>query len=132
MSLKNIDFEKLKGDIENATVLLIMVTDGYIEAMKDPDDIEHVALSYQLQQAAKGTKDVYILAMRPLTRDNFSLLMDMLEGSKLKTVVFVDRDDKEDMKRASQLIGFLMSTGGHRVKVTGTSKDSWIENDDEE
>jgi len=131
MSLKKIDFEKLKADMENATVLLIMVTDGYIEAMKDPEDIEHVALSFQLQQAAKGTQDVYILAIRPLARDNFSLLMDMLEGSKLKTVVFVDRGDKEDMQRASELIGFLMSTGGHRVKVTGSSKDSWIENDDE-
>ena len=130
MSLKNIDFEKLKADMEEATTLLIMVTDDYIEAMKNPEDIEHVALSYQLQQAAKGTQDVYILAMRPLARDNFSLLMDMLEGSKLKTVVFIDKDDKEDMDRAVRLIRTLMAGLGQRVSISGTSKDSWIKKDE--
>lgn len=122
MSLKDIDFEKLKEGIRQATILLIMVTDGYVEAMKDPSDIEHVALSFQLQEAARGEKEVYIIAFRPLSRDNFALVMDMLEGSKTKAVFFVDKDSDKDKEKVSLLLRILMGS----VTISGTSKDSWI------
>lgn len=123
MSLKGIDFEKLKHDIEKAHILVILISDPYIEAMKNPSSVDHVALNYQLQQAAKGRQDVFIVALRPLSKDNFNLVMDMLEGSKLKTVIFVDRDDEEDMDRAVRLLTLLMGPG---IRLGGTSGDSWI------
>lgn len=121
--LKNIDFEKLKKGIDEAHVLVIMITDGYIEAMKDPSDIEHVALSYQLQVAARGEKEIYIIAIRPISRDNFSLVMDMLEGSKTKAVIFIDKDSEEDMEKMTLLLKILMGP----AQISGTSRDSWIE-----
>ena len=122
MSLKGIDFEKLKHGIENAHILVILISDSYIESMKDPSSIDHVALNYQLQQAAKGKQAVFIIAIRPLSKDNFNLVMDMLEGSKLKSVIFVDRNDEEDMERAVRLLTLLMGP----VRLGGTSGDSWI------
>lgn len=123
MSLKKINFERLKRDIEKARILLLLLTDAYIDAMKNPENIEHLALSYQLSEAAKGEKEVYIVAVRPLSRDNFDLAMDLLEGSKLKAVIFIDRDNKEDMEKMSTLLHILM---GPFVRVSGSSRDSGV------
>ena len=44
-TLKNIDFEKLKADIENATVLLIIVTDGETPwPAKGPDKMKVIVV----------------------------------------------------------------------------------------
>ena len=104
--------------------LLIMLSNEYIEGMKDPEDEYHLGLNVQIQQAAKGEQDVYLLIRRPIEKDNFSLVMDMMAGSKLKTIVFFDKDDDEDMKRAIRVIHYAMGPG---MKLTGTSKDALIE-----
>lgn len=122
-----IDIELLKRKMEQATTLLIMLGDDYIEGMKNPEDEYHEGLNVQIQQAAKGDQDVYLLVRRPIEKDNFSLVMDMLAGSKLKTIVFFDKDDEEDMEMAIRIIRFAMASSDVRVKVTGTSGDAVIE-----
>ena len=110
-----------------ATTLLIMLSNEYIEGMKDPEDEYHLGLNVQIQQAAKGEQDVYLLIRRPIEKDNFSLVMDMLEGSKLKTIVFFDKDDEEDMEMAIRITRFAMASLDARVRIIGTSKDAVIE-----
>ena len=127
MNLKpdpKVDIEKLKQGIAEAEVLLILIGNKYIEDMKNPEDLYHVALNVQIQEAAKGEKDVYLLVRRPVERNNFTLLMDMLEGSKLKTIVFIDPKEEEDMERAARIVAIAM---GPRIRISGTSKDAIIE-----
>lgn len=107
-----------------AHILLIMLDNEYIEAMKNPEDGDYLGLNVQIQQAAKGEQDVYLLIRRPIEKDNFSLVMDMLAGSKLKTIVFFDKDDKEDMEMATRIIRFAMASAEERVRVIGTSGDA--------
>ena len=78
----------------------------------------------QIQQAAKGEQDVYLLIRRPIEKDNFSLVMDMMAGSKLKTIVFFDKDDEEDMEMAVRIMRFAMASADARVNVIGTSGDA--------
>ena len=124
MNLSKVDIELLKRTMEQAHILLILMTNDYIEGMKDPKDEYHLGLNVQIQQAAKGEQDVYLLCIRPIEKDNFSLVMDMLEGSKLKCIIFIDPDDDEDREMATRIIHHL--TGGN-IKVTGTSGDAVIE-----
>ena len=119
-----IDIDILRRKMEQATALLIILGDDYIEDMKNPSDPYHIGLNVQIQQAAKGEQDVYLLIRRPIEKDNFSLVMDMMEGSKLKTIVFFDKDNEEDMERAVRVIRYAMGPG---IRVTGTSKDAVIE-----
>lgn len=123
MRLKSVDMEVLTRKIRDAHMLLIMINDGFIESLKDPEDLQHEALNLQIQEAAKGEKDVYLLCLRPIEKDNFSLVMDMLEGSKLKCIIFTDPDDDEDRDRVSRLIRYLTGPG---MRISGTSKDSWV------
>ncbi len=122
-----IDIELLERKMAKATTLLIMLSNEYIEGMKDPEDEYHLGLNVQIQQAAKGEQDVYLLIRRPIEKDNFSLVMDMLEGSKLKTIVFFDKDDEEDMEMAIRITRFAMASLDARVRIIGTSKDAVIE-----
>jgi hypothetical protein len=122
-----IDIELLKRKMADAQILLIMLSNEYIEGMKDPEDEYHLGLNVQIQQAAKGEQDIYLLIRRPIEKDNFSLVMDMLAGSKLKTIVFFDPKDKEDMDMATRIMRFAMASAEDRVRVTGTSKDAVIE-----
>ena len=119
-----VDIDILKRKMAQAHILLIMIDNEYIEAMKKPEDEYYLGLNVQIQQAAKGEQDVYLLIRRPIEKDNFSLVMEMLAGSKLKTIVFFDKDDEEDMKRAIRVIHYAMGPG---MKLTGTSKDAVIE-----
>jgi hypothetical protein len=123
MRLKSVDIEALTRQIRDAHMLLIMINDGFIEALKDPEDLQHEALNLQIHEAAKGEKDVYLLCFRPIEKDNFSLVMDMLEGSKLKCIVFTDPDDDEDVDRVGRLLRYLTGPG---MRISGTSKDSWV------
>lgn len=122
-----IDIELLKRKMADAHILLIMLSNEYIEGMKDPEDEYHLGLNVQIQQAAKGEQDVYLLIRRPIEKDNFSLVMDMLAGSKLKTIVFFDPKDKEDMDMATRIVRFAMASTKDRIRVTGTSGDAVIE-----
>ena len=110
-----------------AHILLIMLSNEYIEGMKNPEDEYHVGLNVQIQQAAKGEQDVFLLIRRPIEKDNFSLVMDMLAGSKLKTIVFFDKDDEEDVEMATRIIRFAMASAEARIRIIGTSKDAVIE-----
>lgn len=121
MTLKGVDIETLTRKIREAHKLLILMSDGFIEGMKDPHDVEHVALNLQIQEAAKGEKDVYLFCIRPIEKDNFGLVMDMLEGSKLKCIIFVDPEDEEDREMASRVLGYIMGP----ARVSGTSEDAW-------
>jgi len=121
MTLKGVDIETLTRKIREADKLLILMSDGFIEGMKDPHDVEHVALNLQIQEAAKGEKDVYLFCIRPIEKDNFGLVMDMLEGSKLKCIIFVDPEDEEDRDMASRVLGYIMGP----ARVSGTSEDAW-------
>jgi len=121
-----VDIDILKRKMEQATALLIMLGDDYIEGMKNPSDPYHVGLNVQIQQAAKGDQDVFLLIRRPIEKDNFSLVMDMLAGSKLKTIVFFDKDDEEDMEMAIRVIRFAMASAETRVRIIGTSGDAVI------
>ncbi|KKN29412.1 hypothetical protein LCGC14_0844400 [marine sediment metagenome] len=105
-----IDIELLKRKMAGAHSLLIMLSNEYIEGMKDPEDEYHLGLNVQIQQAAKGEQDVYLLIRRPIEKDNFSLVMDMLAGSRLKTIVFFDPEDKEDTEMATRIIRFAMAS----------------------
>jgi len=127
LSKGKVDIELLKRKMAQAHILLIMLSNEYIEDMKNPEDEYHLGLNVQIQQAAKGEQDVYLLIRRPIEKDNFSLVMDMLAGSKLKTIVFFDKDDKEDMEMATRIIRFAMASSEDRVKVIGTSGDAVIE-----
>lgn len=122
MSLK-VDIEILKRKIAEAHILLLMLSNDYIESMRDPEDEHHVGLNLQIQEAAKGDKDVYLLCRRPIERDNFSLVMDMLEGSKLKTIVFFDPKNEKDLEMATRIIRFAMGPG---VSVSGNSGDAVV------
>ena len=121
--MSKVDIDILKRKMAQATSLLIMLGDDYIEGMKNPEDEFHEELNMQIQQAAKGDQDVFLLIRRPIEKDNFSLVMDMLEGSKLKTIVFFDKDNDEDMERAVRVIRYAMGP----FKISGTSKDAVIE-----
>lgn len=121
-TLVGVDLETLAEKLREADMLLILLTDGYIESMKDPHDIEHIAINLQLQEAAKGEKEVYLICFRPIQKKNFSLLMDMLEGSKLKNILFIDKGDERDLDRASRLVGLLMGP----ARISGTSGDAWL------
>lgn len=120
-TLIGVDLEILAERIRESDILILLITNGFIEGAKDPHDIEHVALNLQLQEAAKGEKEVHLICRRPIEKKNFGLLMDMLEGSKLKTIIFVD--DKRDLAKASTLIKFMI---GGIPRVSGTSEDAWI------
>lgn len=122
-----IDIDILKRKMEQATTLLIIIGNEYIEDMKNPSDPYYLGLNVQIQQAAKGEQDVYLLIRRPIEKDNFSLVMDMMAGSKLKTIVFFDKDDKEDMEMATRIVRFAMASYETRIKVIGTSGDAVIE-----
>lgn len=122
VNLVGVDLEILAKKIGEAHILLILMNDGYIESMKDPHDIEHQAINLQISEAAKGEKEVYLIVTRPIQKKNFSLLMDMLEGSKLKNILFIDSGNKRDLDRAVELTALLMG----RVKVSGTSGDAWL------
>ncbi len=122
-----IDIDILKRKMAQAHILLIILGNEYIEDMKNPSDPYHLGLNVQIQQAAKGEQDVYLLIRRPIEKDNFTLVMDMLAGSKLKTIVFYDKDDEEDMKMATRIIRFAMASWKDRVKVIGTSGDALVE-----
>ena len=124
---KKIDIDILKRKMAQATSLLIMIGNDYIESMKNPEDEHYLGLNVQIQQAAKGEQDVYLLIRRPIEKDNFSLVMDMLSGSKLKTIVFFDKDDDEDMEMAIRITRFAMASAGARVRVIGTSGDAVID-----
>ena len=124
LSEKRVDIDILKRKMAQAHILLIMLSNDYIEDMKNPEDEYHLGLNVQIQQAAKGEQDVYLLIRRPIEKDNFSLVMDMMAGSKLKTIVFFDKDDKEDMERALRVIHYAMGPG---FRLSGTSKDAVIE-----
>uniref|UniRef100_A0A6M3LUA7 Uncharacterized protein n=1 Tax=viral metagenome TaxID=1070528 RepID=A0A6M3LUA7_9ZZZZ len=121
---ERVDIDILKRKMAQAHILLIMLDNEYIEAMKNPEDGDYLGLNVQIQQAAKGEQDVYLLIRRPIEKDNFSLVMDMLAGSKLKTIVFFDKDDKEDMEMATRIIRFAMASAEERVRVIGTSGDA--------
>lgn len=121
-TLIGVDLEVLKRKIRDAHILVIVTTESYIRGIKDPHDVEHLALNLQIQEAAKGEKEVYLIVMRPVERKNFSLLMDMLEGSRLKSIIFVDRDDKRDWERSRRLLSILMGP----ARVSGTSRDAWL------
>ena len=125
--MSKVDIDILRRKMAQAHILLIMLSNEYIEGMKNPEDEYHVGLNVQIQQAAKGEQDVFLLIRRPIEKDNFSLVMDMLAGSKLKTIVFFDKDDEEDMEMATRIIRFAMASAGARVRVIGTSKDAVIE-----
>lgn len=128
MSLsEKVDIELLKRQMAKAQTLLIMMDNEYIEDMKNPENEYYLGLNVQIQQAAKGEQDVYLLIRRPIEKDNFNLVMDMLAGSKLKTIVFFDKDDKEDMEMATRIIRFAMASVEARVRIIGTSKDAVIE-----
>ena len=120
--LKSVDVEELTRRIREADSLVIIMGESFIESIKDPEDMQHEALNIQIQEAAKGEKDVFLICMRPIEKDNFSLVMDMLEGSKLKCVIFVDPNDDGDREMSSRILRFLMGPG---VKVSGTSADTW-------
>ena len=116
-----IDIELLKRKMAEAQVLLIILGDDYVAGMMNPKNEYHLGLNVQIQQAAKGEQDVYLLIRRPIEKDNFSLVMDMLAGSKLKTIVFFDKDDEEDMERATRVIHHAM---GPNIKFSGSSGDA--------
>ena len=120
---EKIDIELLKRKMEQATALLIMLGDDYVAGMMNPKDEDHLALNVQIQQAAKGDQDVFLLIRRPIEKDNFSLVMDMLEGSKLKTIVFFDKDSEEDMEMAMRVIRYAMGP----FNISGTSGDAFKE-----
>lgn len=120
--LKGVDIETLTRKIREAHKLLIIMNNEYIEGLKDPHDIEHVALNLQIQEAARGEKEVYIFSIRPIEKENFNLIMEMLEGSKLKCIVFVDEDDEEDKDMAARILSSAMGP----ARVSGTSRDAWI------
>lgn len=122
VNLVGVDMELLAKKIGEAHILLILMDDGYIESMKDPHDIEHQAINLQISEAAKGEKEVYLIVTRPIKKKNFGLLMDMLEGSRLKNILFIDKGNKRDLDRAAQLTGFLMGP----TRVSGTSQDAWL------
>lgn len=119
--LKSVDIETLTRQIREADKLLIMIDNGFIESMKNPQDVEHISLNLQVQEAAKGEKDVYLFCIRPIEKDNFSLVMDMLEGGKLKCILFVDPKDEEDRVMAARIMGFAMGP----ARVLGSSSDTW-------
>lgn len=121
MTFKGIDTELLTRKIREADKLLIIMNDDYIEGMKNPDEVDHVALNLQIQEAARGEKEVYLYCIRPLERENFNLVMEMLEGSKLKCIVFIDQENKEDMEMANRILHLAMG----RVKFIGKSGDAW-------
>ena len=127
LSEKRVDIDILKRKMAQAHILLIMLSNDYIEDMKNPEDEYHLGLNVQIQQAAKGEQDVYLLIRRPIEKDNFSLVMDMMAGSKLKTIVFFDPEDKEDTEMATRIIRFAMASLEDRIKVIGTSGDALIE-----
>ena len=122
VNLVGVDMELLAKKIGEAHILLILMDDGYIESMKDPHDIEHRAINLQIHEAAKGEKEVYLIVTRPIKKKNFGLLMDMLEGSKLKNILFIDKGNKRDLDRAVELTAFLMGP----ARISGTSGDAWL------
>lgn len=120
--LKSVDIEELTRRLAEADSIILIMGESFIESIKDPEDIQHEALNIQIQEAAKGEKDVFLICFRPIEKDNFSLVMDMLEGSKLKCIIFVDPKNDEDRERSTRILRYLM---GPRVKVTGSSLDTW-------
>ena len=124
---EKVDIDVLKHKMAQAHILLIMIDNEYIEGMKNPEDEYHVGPNVQIQQATKGEQDIYLLIRRPIEKDNFSLVMDMLAGSKLKTIVFFDKDDEEDMEMATRIIRFAMASAEARIRIIGTSKDAVTE-----
>ncbi len=123
-----VDIDILKRKMAQAHSLLIMLDDGYIEGMKNPEDEYYLGLNVQIQQAAKGEQDVYLLIRRPIEKDNFSLVMDMLAGSKLKTIVFFDKDDKEDLEMAVRITRFAMASFEVRMNIS-TAMDALVDDD---
>ena len=126
--LTGVDIVTLTRKIREADKLVIMMDNEFIESMKDPHDVEHIALNLQIQEAAKGEKDVYLLCIRPIERDNFGLVMDMLEGGKIKCIIFVDPKDEEDREMASRILYYAMGP----ATLLGTSEDAWEFLDDVE
>lgn len=120
--LKSVDIETLTRKIAKADALILIMGDSFIESIKNPEDMQHAALNLQIQEAAKGEKDVFVICFRPIEKDNFSLVMDMLEGSKLKCIIFVDPKDEEDLEMSTRILRYLLGPG---AKVSGTSMETW-------
>ena len=120
--LKSVDIEELTRRISEADALVLIMGESFIESIKDPEDMQHEALNIQIQEAAKGEKDVFLICFRPIEKDNFSLVMDMMEGSKLKCIIFVDPKDERDREMSIRILRYLMGPG---VNVSGSSMDTW-------
>lgn len=113
-----VDVERLVKELREHERMIIMFSEEYIESIRDPNDDEHIALNAQLQIASEGNHDTYILWLGK-DRRNLPFLLELIEGAKLKAIIFVDKDDEEDMEMGSMFLRLVMGP----TKMGKTSKD---------